>query len=252
VATEHTSEALVGSRSLLPLGNRMSHEQTIVRPFPRISANKLGEYLVSPPIRRRDIIERQKYPCTFIGAYYEPARAIIVDFLLGRIGREGMLRRTEALVSAEHASSYALHQAQGCAEAVLRFLDLEPELDLRGTTPVLLDEHEALEVEGVRVSVYPDLVLEGIDSRGRPQVGALKLHFPKSHPHTETSAEYVATLLRAHAQRFMLKRGHVSEDVCIVVDVFSGRIVSAPRGHVRRLRDIGAACDEIRRAWPDA
>ncbi len=79
-----------------------------------------------------------------------------------------------------------------------------------------------------------------------------KLHFPKAHPHTETSAEYVATLLRMHAQRHMLHRGHVSEDACVVVDVFAGRIVSAQRGHVRRWRDIGAACDEIRRAWPDA
>ena len=233
-------------------GNRMSEAQAIVRPFPRISANKLGEYLVSPPLRRRDIIERQKYPSTFIGAYYEPARSIIVDFLRGRTDRQGMLRRTEALVSAEHASSYALHQAHGCAEAILRFLDLEPQLDLRGMTPVLVPEHTALEVAGVYVSVYPDLVLEGIDHRGRPSVGALKLHFPKSHPHTETSAEYVATVLRVHARTVMRERGHVNEDACLVVDVFSGRIVSAPRGHVRRWRDIGAACEEIRRAWPDA
>lgn len=226
--------------------------QAIVRPSPRISANKLGEYLVSSPLRRRDIIERQKYPCTFIGAYYEPARSTIVDFLLGRCDREGMLRRTEAHVSAPHASSYALHQAQGCAEAVLRFLDLEPELDLRGMTAVHAPEQTALEVAGVYVSVYPDLVLEGIDHRGRPSVGALKLHFPKAHPHTETSAEYVATLLRVHAREVMKDRGVVSEDACIVVDVFSKRIVTAPRGHVRRWRDIGAACDEIRRAWPDA
>jgi hypothetical protein len=224
----------------------------LVRPFPRISANKLGEYLVSPPLRRRDIIERQKYPCAFIGAYYEPARATIVDFLLGRIDREGMLHRTEALVSAEHASRYALHQAHGCAEAVLRFLDLEPDLDLRGMTPVHVPEHTALDVAGVYVSVYPDLVLEGRDDRGRPQVGALKLHFPKAHPHTEASAEYVATLLRVHARTAMKERGHVREDACLVVDVFARRIVSAPRGHVRRWRDIGAACEEIRRAWPDA
>lgn len=224
----------------------------VVRPFPRISANKLGEYLVSPPLRRRDIIERQKYPCSFIGAYYEPARAIIVDFLLGKLDREGMLRRTEALVSAEHASSYALHQAHGCAEAVLRFLDLEPALDLRGMTPVHVPEHTAIDVEGVRVSVLPDVVLVGQDRHGRRQVGAIKLHFPKAHPHTDTSAEYVATLLRVHALRFMLQRGHANEDACLVVDVFAGRIVSAPRSHVRQWRDIGAACDEIRRAWPDA
>jgi hypothetical protein len=239
-------------------------EAQIVRPFPRISANKLGEYLVSPPLRRRDIIERQKYPCTFIGAYYEPARAAIVDLLLGRIDREGLLRRTEALVSAEHASRWAHHQAHGCADAVLRFLDLEPDLDLHGMTAVHVPEHDALDVQGVRVSVYPDLVLEGVDHRGRPQVGAIKLHFPKAHPHTETSAEYVATLLRVHAREALgaagdqhegpskTVRGTVREDACLVIDVFARRIVGAPHGYLRRWRDIGAACEEIRRAWPDA
>ncbi len=228
-----------------------------VRPFPRISANKLGEYLVSPPLRRQTIIERQKYPCTFIGAYYEPARAAIVDFLLGRIDREGMLRRTEALVTAEHGSSWSHHQAHGCADAVLRFLDLEPDLDLQGMTPVHVPEHDALDVHGVHVSVGPDVVLEGQDRRGQPQLGAIKLHFPKAHPHTEASAEYVATLLRIHAKTTLVGRAglthaRVREDACLVVDVFARRIVGAPRGHVRRWRDIGAACEEIRRAWPDA
>src|SRR4029079_15868996 len=125
------------------------------------------------------------------------------DFLLGTLDREGMLRRTEALGSAEHPTSYALHQANGCAEAWLRFRDLEPALDLRGMTPVHVPEHTALDVEGVRVSVHPDVVLVGKDRHRRPQVGALKLHFPKAHPHTDTSAEFVATLLRVHALRRM-------------------------------------------------
>ncbi len=230
------------------LGVDMSEQQ--VRLHPRISANKLGEYLVSPPLRRQCIIERQKYPCSYIGAYYGPARSAIVDFIVGNIDRGDLLWRTEALVSAEHESSYAQHRAHGCAEAVLHFLDLEPLLDLRGMTPVLVAEHEKLEVEGVNVSVYPDVVLEGYDRRGRPQVGAIKLHFPKSHPHTEASAQYVATLLRMYGTLMMSDRGKVCEDACIVVDVFAGRVLSAPRGYRRRWRDIGAACEEIRRAWP--
>jgi len=78
--------------------------EQIVRLHPRISANKLGEYLVSPPLRRRDIIEYQKYPRSFVGAYYEPARLAILGFLLGRVDRVGMLGRMEALVSAEHTA----------------------------------------------------------------------------------------------------------------------------------------------------
>jgi len=226
--------------------------EQIVRLHPRISANKLGEYLVSPPLRRRDIIEYQKYPRSFVGAYYEPARLAILGFLLGRVDRVGMLGRMEALVSAEHESNYARHRANGCAEAVLRFLDLESRLDLQGMTPLHLPEHDKLDVSGVDVSVYPDLVLEGRDQRGRPQYGALKLHFPKSHPHTEAAAEYVGTLLRVHAKAAIGERGRVREDACIVVDVFGDRVMSAPRGYIRRWRDIGAACEEIRKAWPEA
>jgi len=221
-----------------------------VRLHPRISANKLGEYLVSPPLRRQNIIERQKYPCAFIGAYYEPARVAIVDFIVGVIDRAELLRRTEELVSTHHESTYAMHRAHGCAEAVLRFLDLEPRLDSRGMTPIVVERHDKLEVEGVDVSVYPDIVLEGRNARDRPLVGAIKLHFPKSHPHTEASAQYVATLLRMYATQAMADRGKVSEDACIVVDVFAGRVLTAPRGYRRRWKDIGAACEEIKRVWP--
>ncbi len=224
---------------------------TDAHPRPRISANKLGEYLVSPPLRRQTIIENQKYPCTYIGAYYEPARAIIIDYLLGKLDRRDMLQRTESLVAyPEHTTSYAMHKAHGCAEAVLRFLDLEPRLDLRGMTPVIVEQHDKLDVEGVDVSVGADLVLEGTDDKDRPIVGALKLHFPKSHPQTEATAEYVATLLRMHAQLAMAQRGKVREEACIVVDVFAGQVRTAPRGYRRRWRDIGAACQEIKRVWP--
>lgn len=221
-----------------------------VRLHPRISANKLGEYMVSPPLRRQSIIERQKYPCTYIGAYYEPAHEAIVDFIVGRSDRGGLLRRTEQIVEGPHESTWAMHRAHGSAEAVLRFLDLEPKLDLRGMVPMVPEEHTKLDVAGVDVSVYPDVVLEGFDDKDRPIVGAIKLHFPKSHPHTEASAQYVATLLRVYAMEVMADRGKVCEDACIVVDVFAGRVLTAPHGYRRRWRDIGAACEEIRRLWP--
>lgn len=207
---------------------------------------------MSPPPRRQTIIERQKYPCTFIGAYYEPARATIVDFLLGRLDRVGMLERMEALVCADHETDWSRYRANGCADAVLSFLDLEPRLDFGPMKPVLVPEHDKLDVGGVDVSVYPDLVLEGRDRRGRPVVGAVKLHFPKSHPQTDAAAEYVGTLLRMYATMAMSDRGRVSHESCMVIDVFAGKVMNAPRGYKRRWRDISAACEEIRRAWPDA
>lgn len=232
------------------------HQQPLQPPFvrtrPRISANKLGEYLVSPPMRRRAIIEGQKYPNAYAAAYYGPARDNLVDYIVGHIDRAVLLQRTEAQVSAQHETDYQRHSASGCADAVLRFLDIEPTLDLQGMKPIHMLRHDRLDVSGVSVSVHPDIVLEGRDARGKPTLGAIKLHFPKTHPHTEASAQFVATMLRRHATQAMSARGKVREDACLVVDVFARRVVRAPRGHIRRWRDIDAACAEIRRAWPEA
>ena len=222
------------------------------RTSPRISANKLGEYLVSPPTRRQAIIEHQKYPNAYAAAYYAPARDNLIDYIVGHIDRAQLLCRIEALVSAKHDSDYQRHSSNGCAEAVLRFLDLEPTLDLQGMTAIHMLRHERLDINGVSVSVYPDIILQGQDTKGKPTQGAIKLHFPKTHPHTPMSAQYVATMLRMHAKETMGARGRVREDACLVVDVFARQVVSAPRGYIRRWRDITAACEEIRRAWPDA
>ena len=83
-------------------------------------------------------------------------------------------------------------------------------------------------------------------------IGAVKLHFPKSHPQTDAAAEYVGTMLRMYATMAMSDRGKVCHEACMVIDVFSGKVMNAPRGYVRLWRDISAACEEIRRAWPDA
>lgn len=213
----------------------------LAHPHPRISAEKLAEYLVSSPMRRQAILEREKYPCVEISSYYEPARAAIVDYLLGRIGREGLLLRYAVLEAAMYESRYAMHKARGCAEAVLRFLDLEPSLDLRGMTPVLVERHDKLDVEGVAIAVEPDLVLEG-----RGQTGALKLLFGKGIPRSH--ADIVAVLLCGYT---LASAGQALGEACLAVDVFSGTVRSVPTcASGRRGRDIEAACDEIRRRWP--
>jgi len=224
-------------------------QQAILELGPRISVNKLGEYLVSPPLRRQGILERQKYPSALVAAHYEPARRIIIALLTGRLSRQLALLRVDAWTSATHfESDYARHRAHGCADAVMRFLALRPRLEFEGTEVHVPVAHDKLQLHGVDVSIQPDVLLQGRDDRGRDVVGAIKLHFPKTHPLTPASAEYVATMLHVYLREVATVRAEPS--LCVVVDVFSGTIVHAPRAYRRRLRDIGAACQEISMAWP--
>lgn len=221
------------------------------RVHPRVSINKLGEYLVASPLRRREIIERQKYPSYLVGSHYEPARRILVDFLLGRLTHRAALGYAHAWLEEDtYESEYARHRAAGCAEAVEQFLSLVPRLHLRGLRPAPPRRDEPLHLEGVAVSLRPDVALRGVDGHGRAVTGAIKLHFPKTHPLTATSAEYVATALHVHLRRAPYSSGRPLPQACIAIDVFSGTVVPAPRAYRRRMRELAAACAEIREAWP--
>lgn len=49
---------------------------------PKISANKLGEYINSAPHRRKEIVKNQKYPKGFIVTRYNDAKSTIIDFFI--------------------------------------------------------------------------------------------------------------------------------------------------------------------------
>jgi len=221
------------------------------RVHPRISINKLGEYLVASPLRRREIIERQKYPSYLVGSHYEPARRLLVDFLLGRQTQRAVLEYARSWLEEDtFESDYARHRANGCADAVHRFLALAPTLDFRGLRPMPPRGDEQLHLEGVTVSLRPDIVLRGVDGRGRPIAGAVKLHFPKTHPLTAASAAYVATALHVYLRERPTTWGVPLPQACMAVDVFSDTLAVAPRAHRRRMRELAAACAEIRETWP--
>ena len=218
-----------------------------VQLHPTISATDLGSYLVSSPLRRQTIIEKHKYAVGRAG-YYDFARSSVIDFIMGRTDRAGLLKRAEEYVARSHVSAYARNRSHRCAEAILRFLDIVPLLDMQGMTPSDDVKHEAMDVVGVNINVDPDLILEGQDSHGRSTVGAIKLYISPAHPHTDASAQYVTSMLRRHAR---VRPVMVRADMCLLVDVFAGR-VSYARAHWSHVHwlDVGSACYEIRQAWP--
>ena len=223
--------------------------QQRVRHEPRISANKLGEYLFARPGRRRTIIKEQKFPPTFMAARYKPAREAILDSLAGNSSFDDLALTAEQLLREPAASDYRAEQAQCCADAIHDFLDLAPDLELEGLTVERQNDRTKLTVAGVQISVYPDLILRGQNRRGEPIVGALKLHFSKNHKHSDQAAEYVATLLRQHVEQFWGEDAAVHPALCRVVDVFGGTVHEAPKAFRRRWKDIEAACEEIRVRW---
>jgi hypothetical protein len=229
-------------------------KEAIVRLKPRISVNKLGEYLTASPRRRRSIIADQKRPKTFQTARYTEAQDAIAEFLqAGASDYTGLQKALELLRNKTPVSDWDSDRIDLCVEAIERLMDFDSFDFLEGLCASLGSVNAPkLVVSGVSISVRPEVILRGTDKKGRSIIGAVKLYIGKSIPLKDDSAAYVATTLHQYVERFLENQGTVAYKNCHVLDVFAGTAFHAPKAYQARRGDINAACEEIARSWADA
>lgn len=224
------------------------------RTEPRISVNKLGEYsATNDAARRHRIIQDQKSPQNCIVPFYTPAQETITDFLVQRNSDEQMLfEEAEQLRNTRASSSWWENRNRSCAEALEAFSDVANKLNLeryelyRGS----LDPPKLI-VNGIVVSVRPEIILAGQNRSGKQIEGAVKLYINKNYPMSDKAGSYTATMLHQYVHTHPFTQGYCEYKSCYVVDVFGNRVFAAPRNYKRLRKSIDKACKEISRAWDD-
>ena len=220
------------------------------RKAPRISVNKLGEYMTATPLRRRRIIQDQTRPKAFIFPRYSEAQSAITRYLTAERQDESLLlSEIERLSLAPSATEWEEQRKRLCVEALERFLEVAESLELGGLSATAAgSDPRRLTIGGLEVSVRPEVLLHGLNRLKQPVAGAIKLYFAKSFPLSADGGEYVATAVHEYLE----SSGHherADPRLCEVIDVFGRRVFHAPRAVARRRKDLAAACEEIVRAW---
>ncbi|MFT3814054.1 MAG: hypothetical protein QM740_11825 [Acidovorax sp.] len=212
---------------------------------PKISLNKLGEYMNASPARRRRIIEDQIAPKEFVATRYSDARESIVDCIAGKISEDDLTQIAEELRNKEYDSKFTSQDKNLSADAIDGFLEISDQIpENYKFEKVPANEKSTLEISGVNISIRPDIYIKNDNNQ---VVGALKLHFPKSNPLTTASGEYVATALKTFVQEGT--QNPIDHKLCLVVDVPSSSVIPAPKAGKKRMIDIEAACEEINAQW---
>jgi hypothetical protein len=228
-----------------------------VRVDPRISVNKLGEYLVAKAGRRLTIISDQKYPRDFIVARYSTVFDAVARCLAANgdplIIREAM----EKLYDTTPKSMWHQQDIELSVEALDLFLNLIDDIDLSDFEVVRAgDVSGDLVVDKVTVSVKPDLYLRDRvtkEFRGAVKLSVLKSNAPKDDDEPDDEAAlYVGTVLHQFANEVLSTNAKIAPANCLVIDVFAQRVYQAPKSFKRRRNDVRSACREIRRGWGDA
>lgn len=219
------------------------------RNSPRFSVNKIAEYMLATPRRRRSlIIDQIKHPTVKV-ITYEDARRVLVRFFgdPGRGARQllesaSLLRDRAAVSDDEHRNKCLLASAR----AVEAFAPIAERIRIAGVLTVPGPRRNAdVTMGGVRIVVTPDVCF--LERGTERRIGALKFHFPRTTTLDPDALRYVAALVFHYLKE---QRDSPQRRMCIAVDVFSERYESAPRSMTDRLKNVEAACEEIAERWP--
>lgn len=219
---------------------------------PRISLNKLGEYLHANPARRKKIVEDAKYPVNFIRTRYSYARTVIQEYFSSNFDENILDEGIDNLINKRVESEFEENDRDCSIEALeaVSFIDMTELIDTtKLSISIYRGENRMLNISGVDVSVKPNLIIRG-KYRGSKVVGAIKIHISKNHRLNNQSAADIANILRNFLEENVVEEDEkVEPKFCISMDVFDKSFEPAPKAFKRRIKYAVSACEEIALWW---
>lgn len=230
-----------------------------------MSAAALAEYLILRPDGQQNILHDSKYSRPpIVTANGDAMRALRVYNQDPRRSQETLLRVKDALTIKSEARGITPKQrdeALRCLEIIDLFERNENALGMRSMALSAAPTFDAIEIEGVMVSIRPDFIVGG-GGRNRVGVGILrvaKAPDPAGGKRPETKARRGE--IRREMARYMVAMqqllldaqngalGTPDRDLCFVADVRLGERIGPAPDNAVRLRDIRGACRQIAGLW---
>ncbi|HEY4061167.1 MAG TPA: hypothetical protein VGM30_04665 [Puia sp.] len=218
---------------------------------PRISVNKLAEYLESTSSRRKKIVTDAKYPQEYVTTRYKDAREHIKRYVCKGVDEDAILLVIDAFNSTVPETDFQKQDNDLSAEVLALMLDMDlgslSNFDLKPFE----GNNDLLEIAGVDVSVNPDLLITK-DNGAETYVGAGKLHLSKSNQLSDESQKIVGVLLYRFTEDFIIptiENSLALPKLCFSIDLFAQTIECCPSSTKMRLRKIEDACEEIALWW---
>ena len=219
---------------------------------PRLSVNKLGEYMTAKASRQNKILFDAKHPQDFIVAFYKDAAEAISKAIVDGLQDTAHLDKAIKLLGVRNPKS--VHESRlinGNIDAIETFIDMMGDIDLTGIE-ARLGSHQAMPivVHGVNISVRPEVTLHSKKRSGEKLVGGVKLHFPKAFPLNEDAGEYISTCLQLHCRDHLAEHGAASHTHCYVIDMAGAKVLTGVKAIKSRTRDVEETCKQIATIWP--
>jgi hypothetical protein len=218
---------------------------------PRISLNKLCEFMTASIPRQRRIGRDQKFPPDYQRMYYREAQEAVASCIASDLVDTAVVERQIEILNQQAPDTVGTQRRLASnVDALEAFLEMLDDINLQGSTPERgANDAPKLQIRNVGISVRPEIVLRA-ESRNGPVVGAMKIHFPKTNPLNAQSAGYASAVLQEWTTTHMHDDGTSFGPLCCVLDVGSQSFFQGVRATRQRMRDIEDACATIAALWP--
>jgi hypothetical protein len=220
---------------------------------PRISVNKLAEFMEAKGARQRQILRDQKYPTDYKGMYHKEAAEAIALSIASNLEDLSPIDRAVALLEQARPQKIGTQRRVAAnLDALETFRLMLDEVDQKiKEIKLVLGEQSPprLQIHAVDISVRPEIILRSGGKSGS-LCGALKLHFPRTFPLSEAAAGNVSAVLQEWCKTNMHDEGRVSGPLCFVIDIGSQRVYPGAKATTARMKDVEANCQNISALWP--
>ncbi len=219
----------------------------------KISINQLADFSIATEAGKRRIISQQLDPDPFRIQWYRTAKASVRKSIMDKGDLAPILDSIQTLRNKTSKSKRDETNRNVSIEALERFVLMKlPKLLKQIDYEIIKSKVKSTSIDGVNVIVAPEVIIRGtID--GKRSLGAVKIHISKNKPFSLNQSEHVASTIFKYLSDEIAEDGDfVIPELCISLDIFSGRVVTASGDHDSRIQEVIEVCKEIKKYWDAA
>lgn len=218
-----------------------------------ISLNPFAEFTKGTEASKKRIIRQQKDPNKFLVAWYQLPKARIRKSIENHCDLEPVFKGMEELKIRKPEKPRQVIDRTVSLEALNRYvtINLPDLLKILPYEIINKVESKSIFVNGVEIIVSPDVIFK-ISLNGKTYLGAVKVHISKNNIFDNQQSRYIASLIYKYLNDVIAKEEEVMPELCLAIDVFGGKAISAPRRFKETMNDIEVICEEVKSLWTAA
>jgi hypothetical protein len=217
---------------------------------PRLSDNKLADYMAASEQARRGILRSCKYQAITAVIQHADARRIVAESIVN--GNVDIAKLNEEIAAYEGKitdTDFEEEVKQHNLDYIKSVVSMAP-IAIKGAEFVRCKSQKKIDFNGTEISFFPDVLVARTNKRNNRKIGAVNLRYSKSARLSEQTAAWQSALMFG-----VLKDEPFEEEsspelaLCQTLDGFNGKVYEAPTNSVYMYKEMQAACAGIAQQW---